>query len=413
MKFLFSIMGYFPDLVGGAWKYAAGLGEALAARGHEVTVLVPQASAELPLDEVLRGVRIIRLARPPGVTSFHRVWRADNHALRTYFRLPLYRPVHHGDQPPGLYVPRIPALDWTVARIGLSRTMVRGIPSGEKCCLPAIPQKLFLHGIARWMKAMEKNALMHAQNVLVASEYAAEKLSQTHQIKLNRIENIHAGTDYDHFDIPGPHRIREMRSRYGFEASHFVIASVRRLDRRMGLDLLIDGFARAWKQRPELRLIIAGKGPQADELAAKISTMGLDSVAKLAGFVSDTDLPVFYGAADLTVMPSLDLEGFGLSTIESLGCGTPVLVSSSGANPEVIGGLSPHLIFKTGDPVSLADKLISVRSGHVQLPVDIQCRDYALQFFHWNRSAKILEDFTQNQLIKHAENSGSQSPATA
>lgn len=406
-------MGYFPDLVGGAWKYAAGLGEALAARGHEVTVLVPQASAELPLDEMLRGVRIIRLARPPGVTSFHRVWRADNHALRAYFD-------SHFTDPSTMVINHQAYMSagfqhWT----GPLRASVFHGPWAEEFLLAKnaasqpFHKKLFLHGIARWMKAMEKNALMHAQNALVASEYAAEKLSQTHQIKLNRVENIHAGTDYDHFDIPGPHRIREMRSRYGFEASHFVIASVRRLDRRMGLDLLIDGFARAWKQRPELRLIIAGKGPQADELAAKIRIMGLDSVAKLAGFVSDTDLPVFYGAADLTVMPSLDLEGFGLSTIESMGCGTPVLVSSSGANPEVVGGLSPHLIFKTGDPVSLADKLISVRSGHVQLPVDIQCRDYALQFFHWNRSAKILEDFTQNQLIKHAENSGSQSPATA
>ena len=64
----------------------------------------------------------------------------------------------------------------------------------------------------------------------------------------------------------------------------------------------------------------------------------------LLGRLGDRELRNWYRVADLTIVPSQELEGFGLSTAESLAVGTPVLVTPAGANPEVVQGLHPLLV---------------------------------------------------------------------
>jgi glycosyltransferase involved in cell wall biosynthesis len=398
MKIIFSIMGYFPDLVGGAWKYASGLAEALAERGHEVGVIVPQARPDLPLREELNGVHIRRLPRPSQPGGFMRTWVSDNRELK--------RVIESGElDPDALFINHQAYMgsgfrSWK----GRAKASVFHGPWSEEfllaknISLQKFPRRQALKMAASWMHRVEEKAIRHAGHVLTASDYAGEKFRQTHPLApVGSLTNIHAGTDYGMFNIPGEQLTQELRRRYQLTSDNFVVASVRRLDRRMGLDLLLEGFAMAFKKCPELRLVVAGKGPQAGELEARIDDLGLRGAATLAGFVSDGDLPAFYGMADLTVMPSLDLEGFGLSTIESMGCGTPVLASSSGANPEVAGGLSDELIFRSGDPADLAGKLLAASSGQLKLPGPDMCRQYALDHFHWHRSAEIVEAFAHEQ----------------
>src|SRR5207249_11624167 len=57
------------------------------------------------------------------------------------------------------------------------------------------------------------------------------------------------------------------------------------------------------------------------------------------GFIPDETLPSYYHAADVFVLPTRELEGFGLVTVEALACGTPVLGTPVGATPEVLSGL--------------------------------------------------------------------------
>ena len=122
--------------------------------------------------------------------------------------------------------------------------------------------------------------------------------------------------------------------------------TVRRLARRMGLENFIDAVDQLRKKEPSILAVLAGTGPLANELAALVEQKQLQEHVKLAGFVPDADLPLAYRAADLSVVPSIALEGFGLIVLESLAAGTPVVVTPVGGLPEVVSGLFPELILE-------------------------------------------------------------------
>jgi glycosyltransferase involved in cell wall biosynthesis len=108
------------------------------------------------------------------------------------------------------------------------------------------------------------------------------------------------------------------------------------------------------------------------------------------GFVADTDLPAFYAAADVSVVPTVALEGFGLIVAESLASGTPVVASRVGALPELLSEFSPRLL---ADPTAegLARVLDGVLSGSVPLPRAQACRDH-MERWTWPRVVPRLDE---------------------
>ena len=107
--------------------------------------------------------------------------------------------------------------------------------------------------------------------------------------------------------------------------------------------------------------------------------------------MSEEELPRLYGAADCVIMPSLDLEGFGLATAEALACGTPVIASRAGANPELVAPLGERLLFEPGDTASLAAALTDVLSGRLALPTRARCLSHARAEFRWDRPCDAIE----------------------
>jgi glycosyltransferase involved in cell wall biosynthesis len=121
----------------------------------------------------------------------------------------------------------------------------------------------------------------------------------------------------------------------------------------------------------------------ADELKALVERKKLNEHIKLAGFVPDADLPLAYRAADLSVVPSIALEGFGLIVLESLAAGTPVIVTPVGGLPEVVSGLSKDLILEGSSPNQIADGLAMRLGALDKLPSDTACQFYAKDIFDW------------------------------
>ncbi len=90
----------------------------------------------------------------------------------------------------------------------------------------------------------------------------------------------------------------------------------------MGLENLIDASRALIMTNPICWYFWRGSGPISNELKLRIAEYGLDKSIRLLGRVDDADLPLAYRAADLTVVPSQKLEGFGMITLESLASGT-------------------------------------------------------------------------------------------
>lgn len=243
--------------------------------------------------------------------------------------------------------------------------------------------------IARQLHRTEARALRAAPLILVASEYTRRCLPLWHPRVRSPVTVVSGGANFAQFHPPSDRA--EVRRHWGLAPDEFLFLTVRRLDPRMGLSGLLESFARATVDHPGARLWLAGRGPQHEALQADILRLGLAARVRLLGFVPEPDLPGLYGAADCTLMPSLDLEGFGLATVEALACGTPVLASDAGANPELVGPLDPALVYPTGDKSGLEQRLRSILGGDLALPSRERCALYARESFPWERPVEAFE----------------------
>jgi glycosyltransferase involved in cell wall biosynthesis len=125
----------------------------------------------------------------------------------------------------------------------------------------------------------------------------------------------------------------------------------------MGLENLLDALEMLIPSQPRLMLVIGGEGPLRARLQEVIRQKNLHEVVRLVGFIPESQLGDYYQASDLVVMPSLQLEGFGLVMVEALACGTPVLGTPVGAIPEVLNQVDPILVAQGTDGRSIAQAL--------------------------------------------------------
>lgn len=238
--------------------------------------------------------------------------------------------------------------------------------------------------------AIERAVYRQADRIIVLSRAFRRELIEHYHIPSHRIRIVPGGVEVDAF-ARQPSR-EEARRRLGWPVDRPIILAVRRLARRMGLDDLIDAMRLVRAKQPDAVLMIVGGGPIAAELAARIEGSGLGSCVHLYGRCADAMLPLAYRAADLSVVPSVALEGFGLVVAESLAAGTPALVTPVGGLPEVVRALSPDLVLpETGAP-ALAEGIIGALDGGIALPGAQSCEDYARRHFDWPVVASAIRN---------------------
>lgn len=388
MRFLFVTLGYHPDLAGGAYRYASELAEGLAARGHSVVVLTPNPGDRLPASEVRHGVHVHRLPGGPGPSWTHR--RTRNRAARVLLEALAREPggppltgLHHAYLAPSLAVAPHPRVFIFHGPWGREFALARQVQGR------GAPRRLFDACVARWLQVLERRALRAVDRILVVSQYSRDHLPRWHGAGLPPIHVISGGANLAQFR-PWPDRAA-LREAFGLTAGMFLFLAVRRLDARMGLAGLVDAFARIAPAHPQALLWLAGQGPQRAELETRIGAQGLAGRVRLLGYVPEPELVRLFNAADCTLVPSLDLEGFGLATAESLACGTPVLGSTAGATPELLRPLGEDLLFEAGSVPALAGRLADVLEGRVTLPARAACVRHAEATCTWARPVAALE----------------------
>jgi glycosyltransferase involved in cell wall biosynthesis len=224
-------------------------------------------------------------------------------------------------------------------------------------------------------KAIETRVYRRADRFIVLSEAFADVLSRRYGIKPQDIRIVPGSVDLDRFDVPLTRN--EARMALGWPTDRPIMLSIRRLAARMGLDRLIAAMLVLVRAQPDVLLCIAGQGPLASALRQQIADCGLQNHVHLLGFLSEEALPLAYRAADINVVPTAALEGFGLTAAEALAAGTPSMVTPVGGLPEVVAELSPSLVFSSSDTADLAAGLVAALSGDIKLPGAALCRSYA------------------------------------
>jgi glycosyltransferase involved in cell wall biosynthesis len=220
-----------------------------------------------------------------------------------------------------------------------------------------------------------------AARFIVLSRAFGLILHKTYDVPLERICVVPGATNVDRFDIP--ETLSEAREHMGWPTDRPIILAVRRLVSRMGLENLIHAIGGVVEHHPDVLLLVAGKGPLASRLQKLVMDLNLENHVKLVGYIRDEDLPFAYRAANLSIVPSLNLEGFGLIAAESLAAGTPVLVTPVGGLPEVVQALSKELILEGTTPIDLRNGICKAVGAKVRLPSRKDCQNYAKSNFGW------------------------------
>lgn len=144
-----------------------------------------------------------------------------------------------------------------------------------------------------------------------------------------------------------PNRWKELRKAWGAGDGHTVFLCSAKLIAAKNPRLLLDAFA-GLGNHDSLHLVFVGEGPLRHELEGVVRRMSMRNV-HLAGFVNQTELPHYYRAADVLVLPS-SVEPWGLVVNEAMACGTPCIVSDSvGASGDLVEDGRTGLVFRSGD----------------------------------------------------------------
>ena len=402
---------FWPQRTGGISKSLLTEVEGFVDAGHEVVVVTRKLDSDLSTHEERAGYDLFRYDSPPKSAVYYQLY-----PLYSIYRLgPFVEKLHRRyDFDVGYVHNPFQAAGLSRADVDISYANVFHAPTPREIELDLARGKYgwkapLAKGINGIIERTEGRYLERADGVIVRSEFMRTELLDRYEgVDPSTVERIPLCVDTDRFAFEA--QPRSQREAIGLPTDRPVVLTVRRLVARMGIESLIRSISSVREEHPDVLLAIGGKGYLRPELESVVQSAGLEDNIEFLGFVPEETLPQHYAAADLFAMPTENLEGFGLSTIESLSCGTPVVGTPVGANPEVIGGLEEGLLC---DDIS-ADALSRNVSRwlHDESPeFRRQCREYVETNFAAETVVPRIENHLRGLIEKATSpSSGPRSP---
>ena len=152
------------------------------------------------------------------------------------------------------------------------------------------------------------------------------------------------------------------RSVFGFSSDNVIIIYVGRLSPEKNISLLLRAFYGAAMTYDHIRLLLVGDGPDRDNLEAQVKHMNIGSKVYFTGMIDYKDIPSYLAASDIFVNPS-SAETFGLSTVEGMAAGLPVLgIDAPGTGDIIEDGVTG--LITTDDLAVFTAKLVRLSTEH-------------------------------------------------
>ena len=346
-------------LWGGGEQWCAWAARGLRERGHEVAALVGRASV---LGERL-GTAGIRAHRARG--GLFRVL-----AARRFFRS--FRP------------------DVVILNAG-GETRAAVLARGKR----SVPRLVLRRGLCRGIKG----GLLHARlyrrvdGFLANSEATLRELTRTNpwiaarhpRVVYNPVPPLEDAT---------PEEIAAWRERLEVDREDLVVLSVGRCDPDKGHVHLLEAFEGLLESEPRARLVIAGEGPEREALTARVAERGeLRGRVLPVGFVERP--AALYGLADVLAMPSLPgYESFSNAALEGMSRGLPLVATTVGGFPELVGDGRTGLLVPPADVGALRGALARLLADErLRETMGRTARETVLAAFDPARKLDELEEY--------------------
>ena len=330
-------------VIGGAERVLRNQALGLAALGHHVELLTraPEHASEDVRE--MKGIREWRYS----VSRRHEatfLWSSVRRSVEQFDRLRATEPldaviIHQALAGLGpILARRHAASRWIYLCHSLAHEEYE-TRQGQAC---STLERLRRQANLRARRSVERAVMSRCHGVAVLSQFMRQRVIGAHGISTDGIALIPGAVDPRAF-TPVDNRQRA-KAALNLPGNRTILFTVRNLVPRMGLDNLLRAIEMLKHAQHELLLVIGGEGPLREQLQADIRRKRLSDVVRLIGFVPESQLGQYYQAADLVLMPSLQLEGFGLVMVEAMACGTPVLGTPVGAIPEILNQVDPILV---------------------------------------------------------------------
>jgi glycosyltransferase involved in cell wall biosynthesis len=300
MRVLYVYKDYYPVL-GGIENHIKMLAEGLIRRGHEVQVLVTNTSPKTVIEEI-NGVPVIKAGCPFRISG-----APISPILYAWLRRLQPDIAHlHFPNPPG---------ELGQLFFGRSKRFVLTYHSD------VVRQKVLL----QVYKPFLWRVLARADVITVSNPRYIETSPYLRPFA-DKCTVIHHGQDLSRFAHPNPDQVTAIRN------TQPLLLFVGRLRYYKGLEVLIEAM-----RDIEAHLLIVGDGPMRQEWAALTTELALTERVTFLGHVPDADLPAYYQACDVFVLPSTHRsETWGAVQIEAMTCGKPVVCTELGTGTSYV-----------------------------------------------------------------------------
>lgn len=364
----------YPDSMGGSHRHIHDISKLLSQKGHDVYVFSPMPKQCDRRVEQVDGFTIVRYDKKDSkLFTFGSFLINPFRLFRKFVKQNGYPDVIHGHWPLTCF-----AIYLYCKYNSVPSKLVYTFhgPCVEEydieLKIPYVAKKLVLW----FLKKIEKRVLDWSEEIQTASHYMREKMMTLYG-NGNKTSVNNLFVDYNHFNICDDINKRPQV----FQDGKKYIFVLRRLKKRMGIQILLEAFAYISQTRADIVLLIGGIGDYKENLIELAHKLNISDKVVFLGFLAEEEVKYYYSFADVSVMPSVDLEGFGLSTVESMACGTPVVATNVCANTEIVGGITPQLL-TSFDPKEMANAILK---GIESKPrIKNQLRSHVISNFNCN-----------------------------
>jgi len=385
---------------GGQGIYVRLLSQELQALGHEVDVW-----SGPPYPELAEGVRLIKvpsldlwnekallrrpswreLRDPINVAEYARTALGgfpepltfSRRVARRFKREALARhyDIVHDNQCLG------PGLLHILAGVPVVATIHHPITMDFRIALRAAPTRLKRWGLRRWYSflAVQQHVSRKLDRILTVSEASARDLQSEYGIASGRLRVVGNGINLDVFHpLPGIER-RDDR----------LITTLSADAPLKGFPFLLEALAILRETRPSLELKVIGEPGMRSQTAKLVKQLGLREVVHFTGRVEAEDIARAYAESTIAVVPSL-YEGFGFPAGEAMACEVPIVSTTAGALPEVVGrDGDAGLLVEPGSAPALATAIATLLDApELRRTMGIAGRARVEELFTWRKAAE-------------------------
>ena len=384
MRILHALTYYRPH-ISGLTIYVERLARGLVRAGHEVTVLTSQFDPALPLEEILEGVRVIRvpvIARLSKGVIMPTVGQAASRLMADHDLVHLHLPQFDGA---GL------ALRAKLARRPVTLTYHCDIelPRGVLNAVAQPVIHLANHIAARWTDTLVAYTDDYARHSPFLSRYLAKLKVIPPPVEIGE---------------PTAADLAAFRQKFNLSGGP-VIGMAARLATEKGVEVLVNALEIARRTRPDARVLFAGpyqnvlgEAEYARRLQPHFDALG--PAWTFTGSLRGPELAAFFASLDVHVLPSLNsTESFGLVQVEAMLCGTPCVCSDLPGVRVSVQETGMGEVAPIGDAAALAaaiERVIANRTRYVRPRSEISAR------YSTERSVVAYTGLYEDLLARHA-----------